>query len=87
MTISIAGVALPIASLPDFNAELRKGDTTWRITVTVDTAFASTIITACVIGATIAIAVDGISWTGVVTGFGVRTGSSTLQITGATVSH
>lgn len=87
MTISIAGVALAAADLPDIDIELRKGLTTWRVTVTIDAAFASAIITACTIGATVAVAVDGITYSGTVTGFGTRTGSSTLQITGATVSH
>jgi hypothetical protein len=87
MTISIAGTALSIADLPDLDIELRKGETAYRVTVTQDAAFASAIITACTIGATVVIAVDGISFSGTVTGFGCRTGSSTLQITGATVSH
>lgn len=87
MTISIAGVALVPANLPDLKIELRKGLTTYRVTVTIDAAFAAPIITACTIGSTVAVAVDGISWTGTVTGFGCRQGSSTLQITGATCTH
>lgn len=87
MTITVAGTALNTADLPDICIEMRKGETTYRVTVTIDAAFAAAIITACTIGATVAIAVDGISFSGTVTGFGCRTGASTVQITGATVSH
>lgn len=87
MTISIAGTSLSVADLPDLEIELRKGQSTYRVTVTQDAAFASAIITACTIGATVTVAVDGISYSGTVTGFGCRPGSSTLQVTGATVSH
>lgn len=87
MTITVAGTALNTADLPDIYIEMRKGETTYRVTVTIDAAFASAIITACAIGATVVIALDGVSYSGVVTGFGCRAGSSTVQITGATVSH
>ena len=86
-TISIAGTALLAANLPDIKIEMRKGTTTYRVVVTQDAAFVAAIITACVIGATIAVAVDGMTFTGTVTGFGVRTGHSILQVTEATCAH
>lgn len=86
-TIYLAGEAIPVASIPDINIEQRKGETTYRVTVTIDSSFSVTQIAACGVGATVAIAIDGITWTGTVTGFGVRPGYSIVQIVGATCAY
>jgi hypothetical protein len=87
MTITINETDLILADLPDICIEKRKGEVTYRVTVTIDAAFVSDIINACTIGATAIITENDISYTGTVTGFGCRTGHSIVQITEATVSY
>jgi hypothetical protein len=85
--ISVAGEIIALANLPDIMIERRKGETLFRVTVSIDAAFSSAIIAACGIGETITIADSGISYTGTVNGFGCRTGFSIVQITEATCVH
>jgi hypothetical protein len=85
--ISIAGVAIALADLPDIMIEMRKGQTLFRVTVSVDAAFSSTIIAACRIGASVTISVSGVSYTGIVDGFGCRSGNSIVQVVNATCAH
>lgn len=85
--ISITGEFLPLSSLPDIKIEQRKGETFFKVTVTIDTAFSSTIIADCTIGASIAIVISGVTYTGIVEGFGCRPGHSILQIMNAVCTH
>lgn len=86
--IFVAAEAIPLASLPDIKMEQRKGDTTLRVTVTVNAAFSAAQIAACgVIGSqtTIGIGVTGGTciYTGPVSGFGTRPSYSIVQIENA----
>lgn len=85
--IFIATEAIPLASLPDCKTELRKGETTYRCTVTASAAFSAAQIAACVIGEelTIGLSIPGgmLNFVGTVHGFGCRAGYSTVQITEA----
>ncbi len=86
--IFVSGEAIPLASLPDMKIEQRKGDTTLRVTVTVNAAFSAAQIAACgVIGSqtTIGIGVTGGTciYTGMVSGFGLRPSYSMVQIENA----
>jgi hypothetical protein len=85
--IEIENEDIPIASLPDVQIERRKGLSTYIVTVTIDTAFSSTILDNCTIGNEITIKVDGVSYLGTISGFGCRTGHSIVQIEEATCAH
>lgn len=89
MTVSnilIEDEDIPISSLPDVIIERRKGLTTYKVTVTVDTSFSSTILENCTIGNEITIKIDGVSYTGDISGFGCRSGHSIVQIDEAIIS-
>lgn len=79
---------MPLASLPDFMIELRKGETTYRVTVTINTAFTATQLAGCIVGASLILGlkITGgmINYTGTVSGYGCRAGYSIVQIDTAT---
>jgi hypothetical protein len=82
--IKINNEAIPIASLPDCKIELRKGETTYRVTVSIDAAFSSSIIAVCTIGSPMYIEVGDVTYNGIIDAFGVRPGASTIQVVNAT---
>lgn len=82
--IKINNEAIPIASLPDAKIELRKGETVYRVTVTIDAAFSSSIIAVCTIGSPMNIMIENVTYNGIIDAFGVRPGSSTIQVVNAT---
>jgi len=86
--IFVAGYAVPLASLPDIKIEQKKGETTLRVTVTINAAFSAAQIAACsVIGEETTIGLGGSSgtciYTGTVSGFGTRPSYSIVQIENA----
>jgi hypothetical protein len=82
--IKINSEAIPISSLPDAKIELRKGETTYRVTVSIDAVFSSSIIAVCTIGSLMNITVEDVTYNGVIDGFGVRPGFSIIQVVNAT---
>ena len=86
--VFVAEVAVPMASLPDFEVQLRKGETTYRATVTINTAFTATQLAGCVVGASLILGLKltggMLNYTGVVNGYGCRAGYSIVQIDTAT---
>lgn len=85
-TISLAAEAVPAASLPSLKIEIRQGETAYKVTLSIDAAFSAAQIAACGVGASVAIAVDSITYTGTVSGFGCRSGYSIVQIEDAVQS-
>lgn len=83
--ISILGEFLLLEQLPDIKIEKRKGEVAYRITVSIDAAFTSTIIAGCTIGSTVTITVGNVVYEGILTGFGVRSGFGIVQIENATI--
>lgn len=86
-TIKLAGIEVPIASIPDLDIEQRKGESTYRVTLTIDASFTAAQIAACGVGQSVSIEIDGITWTGAVSGFGVRPGYSIVQIKDVICTH
>lgn len=85
-TISLASEAIPASSLPSIKIELRQGDTNYKVTLSIDAAFSAAQIAACGVGESVAIAVDTVTYTGTVSGFGCRSGYSVVQIEDAVQS-
>ncbi len=85
--IYLAGELIPAANLPDFKAVINRGETKFKVTVTARAMFSDAQLAACTLGSIVAASVDGVSYTGVVTGIGFRESYSICQIDEAVVGN
>lgn len=86
-TISLAAETIPSASLPHLLVEIRQGEDDYKVSLSVDAAFSDAQIAACTVGASVAIAASGVTWTGTVVSFCCRSGYSNIVIEDAVCAH
>ena len=85
--IYLAGELIPAANLPDFKAVINRGETKFKVTVTARAMFSAAQLEACTMGSIVAVSIDDVSYTGVVTGIGFRESYSICQIEEAVVGN
>lgn len=86
-TITLAGEAIPAASLPDLSIVIDQGESYYTVSISIDAAFSNAQIAACLPGSSTTIAVGGMTWTGTVSDLECRSGYSKVTLGGATVAH